>query len=136
MNRHQANPPKASILIVDDIPDNLRLLSQILTDQGYEVVKALNGHMALRAAQAAPPDLILLDINMPDIEGYEVCQRLKADERTQDIPVIFISAVSNKLDPLMGIGDALHNGHDAQHMRRLRSRMIRRRISSRPRTPR
>lgn len=98
MNRHQANVPQASILIVDDIPDNLRLLSQILTEQGYEVGKALNGQMALRAAQAAPPDLILLDINMPDMEGYEVCQRLKADERTQDIPVIFISALTEGWD--------------------------------------
>ncbi|MDY6783355.1 MAG: adenylate/guanylate cyclase domain-containing protein [Cyanobacteriota bacterium] len=88
----------ASILVVDDTPNNLRLLSTILTEQGYEVGKAINGKIALRSTSAAPPDLILLDINMPDLNGYEVCERLKAEERTREIPVIFISALDDVLD--------------------------------------
>jgi signal transduction histidine kinase len=82
-----------NILIVDDTPTNLRLLSQMLTGRGYRVRAARNGPLAISAAQSAPPDLILLDIMMPDMDGYEVCRRLKADERTQDIPIVFISAL-------------------------------------------
>jgi adenylate cyclase len=98
MNRNRTDTPKANILIVDDTPDNLRLLSKILTEQGYEVAKALNGQMALTAVQASPPDLILLDINMPDMSGYEVCERLKANDQTKEIPVIFLSALDEWLD--------------------------------------
>ncbi|MUG94437.1 response regulator [Scytonema sp. UIC 10036] len=89
---------KANILVVDDTPDNLRLLSAMLTAQGYEVRKALNGKMALTACQMVLPDVILLDINMPGMDGYEVCKQLKVDERTYDIPVIFISALDDVLD--------------------------------------
>ncbi len=81
------------ILIVDDAPANLRLLSRMLTGHGYKVRAVRNGPHAIQAAQAAPPDLILLDIVMPEIDGYEVCRRLKQDERTRDIPIIFISAL-------------------------------------------
>jgi diguanylate cyclase (GGDEF)-like protein len=98
MDNPQANAPRGSILIVDDVPDNLRLLSTLLTTQGYEVSKARNGQMALRAAQTALPDLILLDINMPEMDGYEVCKRLKADVQTQQIPVIFLSALDESWD--------------------------------------
>jgi PleD family two-component response regulator len=98
MNSNQTETTKGNILIVDDTPDNLRLLSAILTQQGYEVGKAPNGQMALRAAKTALPDLILLDINMPDIDGYEVCKRLKTDDQTKDIPVIFISALDEVWD--------------------------------------
>lgn len=90
--------PKGNILIVDDTPDNLRLLSSTLGDRGYKVRCALDGAMALMGAQAAPPDLIMLDIKMPQMDGYEVCQRLKADDRTREIPVIFISALDEILD--------------------------------------
>jgi signal transduction histidine kinase len=90
--------PKGNILIVDDTPDNLRLLSSTLTERGYKVRSVINGAMALMGAQAAPPDLIMLDIKMPDLDGYEVCTRLKADERTREIPVIFISALDEALD--------------------------------------
>ena len=93
MNNNQAN-----ILVVDDTPDNLRLLGAILTDQGYRVRKALNGQTALKTVRKVPPDLILLDINMPEMNGYEVCQELKADEQTKAIPVIFISALDDVLD--------------------------------------
>ena len=85
--------PKGNILIVDDTPDNLRLLSSTLTERGYKVPSVLDGAMALMGASAAPPDLIMLDIKMPDMDGYEVCTRLKANERTREIPVIFISAL-------------------------------------------
>ncbi|WP_448571423.1 response regulator [Trichothermofontia sp.] len=87
--------PTASIniLIVDDTPDNLRLLAKMLEAQGYVVRKSLNGRMALQSAHRDPPDLILLDINMPDMNGYEVCQQLKASAITQKIPIIFISAL-------------------------------------------
>lgn len=89
---------KAEILIVDDTPDNLRLLSRILMRQGYEVRKALNGQMALASAQINPPDLILLDIRMPYMTGYEICEALKADPTTCEVPVIFISALDDVLD--------------------------------------
>ncbi|MEH1791975.1 MULTISPECIES: GGDEF domain-containing response regulator [unclassified Nostoc] len=84
---------ETNILIVDDTPDNLRLLTKILESQGYIIRKSLNGRMALQAAYRYPPDLILLDINMPEMNGYEVCQQLKASKTTDQIPIIFISAL-------------------------------------------
>ncbi len=89
---------QSDILVVDDTPDNLHLLSTMLTEQGYKVRGAINGRMALMGAQAQPPDLILLDLNMPEMSGYAVCQALKADPRTQDVPVIFISALDEVWD--------------------------------------
>lgn len=84
-----------NILLVDDTPDNLRLLTKILAAQGYLVRKALNGKMALQGVHRQPPDLILLDIAMPDMDGYEVCQQLKASPVTANIPIIFISALDH-----------------------------------------
>jgi two-component system sensor histidine kinase/response regulator len=84
---------KGDILIVDDTPANLRLLSQMLIARGYKVRPVLNGVRALAAVRSTLPDLILLDIMMPEMNGYEVCKRLKADEQTRDIPIIFISAL-------------------------------------------
>jgi PAS domain S-box-containing protein len=89
---------KANILVIDDTPENLNLLSAMLTEQGYKVRSVTKGSTGLRGAQTAPPDLILLDINMPQMNGYEVCQQLKADDRTREIPVIFISALEDVLD--------------------------------------
>ncbi|NEP55281.1 MAG: response regulator, partial [Moorea sp. SIO3C2] len=86
----QINYSQPRLLIVDDQPDNLRLLSTMLKDEGYEVRRALSGTLALRNVQAHPPDLILLDINMPELSGYEVCQALKADAKTRSIPIIFL----------------------------------------------
>ena len=83
------------ILIVDDVPDNLRLLSATLTQQGYQVRCAKSGAIALMGAYNDLPDLILLDINMPEMNGYEVCQKFKADTKTADIPIIFLSAQDN-----------------------------------------
>ncbi|MCU0567499.1 MAG: ATP-binding protein [Oculatellaceae cyanobacterium Prado106] len=90
--------PKADILVIDDMPENLNLLAAMLMQQGYKVRSVTKGTTGLRGAQVAPPDLILLDINMPEMNGREVCQRLKADARTRDIPVIFISALGDVLD--------------------------------------
>ncbi|MBW4577040.1 MAG: response regulator [Aphanothece sp. CMT-3BRIN-NPC111] len=89
---------KGDILIVDDTIDNLRLLSKMLADQGYEVRCVTNGTTALMGAKAQPPDLILLDITMPGLNGYEVCQQLKADSQTSEIPIIFISALNEAFD--------------------------------------
>jgi PAS domain S-box-containing protein len=93
-----ANNIKADILVIDDTPENLALLSQILKDKGYKVRSVTKPSTGLRGAKAAPPDLILLDVKMPEMNGYEVCQHLKADETTRDIPVIFISALGDVLD--------------------------------------
>lgn len=98
MALHQAHTSKGNILVVDDTPDNVRLLAAMLTHEGYEVRKALNGRMAITACNSVLPDLILLDINMPEMNGYEVCQQLKADRQTQEVPVIFISALDDVLD--------------------------------------
>lgn len=93
-----SRPPIANILLVDDTPDNLRLLAKILESHDYLVRKSLSGKMALQAAFRDPPDLILLDINMPGMSGYEVCQQLKATATTQHIPIIFISALDHVSD--------------------------------------
>jgi diguanylate cyclase (GGDEF)-like protein len=103
MNQEPASANQGNILIVDDQLDNLRVLSTILTEEGYQVRKALNGQMALIACQTLAPDLILLDINMPDISGYEVCQRLKSNPQTCNIPVIFISILDDVTDKVKGI---------------------------------
>ena len=86
------------ILIIDDTPDNLRILSSILARVGYKVRKALNWQMAFTTCQTQLPDLILLDIMMPEVDGYEVCQRFKDDGATADIPIIFISALDDVFD--------------------------------------
>jgi signal transduction histidine kinase len=89
---------KGNILVVDDTPENLRLLVSILEAKGYEIRPVPNGKLALSGARGFLPDLILLDIMMPEMDGYEVCSQLKAHERTKDIPVIFISAINEVLD--------------------------------------
>src|SRR6476620_7648707 len=88
----------ASILIVDDTPANLQVLAGMLKDRGYKVRPVPGGKLALLAARRDPPDLILLDINMPEMNGYEVCEHLKSDESLKGIPVIFISALTDQLD--------------------------------------
>ena len=98
MVSHSFLTAKPDILLVDDNRENLRLLSTMLSDRGYKVRKAINGSLALRAIAAVKPDLILLDINMPDYNGYEVCIKVKADPQTADIPIIFISALDEVLD--------------------------------------
>ncbi|MDM8554574.1 response regulator [Desulfococcaceae bacterium HSG7] len=94
----QPESKQNDVLIVDDTPENLKILMQILTEQGYLVRPVLNGELALQVVQKAIPDLILLDILMPGTDGYEVCRRLKAKERTRNIPIIFISALDETMD--------------------------------------
>ncbi|MGF1539719.1 MAG: EAL domain-containing protein [Pleurocapsa sp.] len=96
MNSSHEHPQ--NILIVDDIADNLRVLSNTLSERGYKIRCAKNGVMALKAAAKIVPDLILLDIKMPDMDGYQVCEKLKAEPQTQNIPVIFLSALDDVLD--------------------------------------
>jgi putative two-component system response regulator len=91
-------PESTSIMVVDDTSANLKLLQEMLRAKGYLVLTFLRGAMALKAAAKNPPDLILLDINMPEMNGFEVCERLKADEVLKDIPVIFISALTETAD--------------------------------------
>jgi sigma-B regulation protein RsbU (phosphoserine phosphatase) len=88
-----AAPAKGSILIVDDTPANLQLLARMLADRGYQVRPVLDGQLALASVEAEPPDLILLDIRMPEMNGYQVCERLQANPSTRQIPVIFLSAM-------------------------------------------
>lgn len=98
MNKYLKDGLREDILLVDDTPDNLRVLSAMLTNQGYEVRKALNGQRAIASVQSDPPDLVLLDIKMPGMDGYTVCQQLKADPKTCDVPIVFISALDDALD--------------------------------------
>ena len=87
-----------NILLVDDLPENLRLLSDLLLTLGYTVRSVTSGRMALKTAKVKRPDVILLDIKMPDMDGYQVCQAFKADEDLRDIPVSFISALDDVFD--------------------------------------
>lgn len=98
MKSNAESPPLADLLVVDDTPNNLRLLSTMLSEQGYKVRKVMSGPLALRVISLAPPDLVLLDINMPQMNGYEVCEKLKTDPQTAEIPVIFISALDDVWD--------------------------------------
>jgi signal transduction histidine kinase len=104
MTSTESIPAKANILVVDDTLANVRLLVELLTNQGYTVRPARDGLQALSTAQSVPLDLILLDINMPQMDGYEVCTKLKADKRTHDIPIIFISALNDVLDKVKAFG--------------------------------
>ena len=91
-------PDCKTLFIVDDTPDNVRLLANLLSDHGYRIRKALDANFALKSIEQSPPDLILLDVNMPTMNGYEMCARLKSNPHTQEIPIIFISALDNVLD--------------------------------------
>jgi CheY-like chemotaxis protein len=96
------NETKGVVLIVDDELDNLRLLSQLLSGRGYSVRAAKTGIEALSSIQSALPDLVLLDIRLPDISGYEVCAQLKSNEVTRDLPVLFLSALKETDEILRG----------------------------------
>ncbi len=98
MHNTQTSFPLADLLVVDDTPDNLRLLSTMLNEHGYKVRKVISGALALRVAFKAPPDLILLDIDMPQMNGYEVCEQLKANPESSQIPIIFLSALDAPSD--------------------------------------
>ncbi|GAK56399.1 multi-sensor signal transduction histidine kinase [Candidatus Vecturithrix granuli] len=102
MNNDYGAEDKASILIVDDMPENLRLLSDMLSKYGYLVRPLRESTMAFSSVIHTLPDLILLDVMMPDMDGYKLCECLKADQRTRDIPVIFISALAEVDDKVKG----------------------------------
>ena len=95
-------PESAKILLVDDQLANLDVLRHVLEREGYQVLLAPNGEVALRNAARALPDLILLDVTMPEMDGHEVCRRLKADAATADIPVIFCTARDLHEDIVLG----------------------------------
>jgi putative two-component system response regulator len=98
------NEPKQTVLVVDDTPDNLSLITSLLKDL-YRVKISTTGNKALQIAFSnEPPDLILLDIMMPEMDGYEVCRHLKSDPQTTEIPVIFLTAKSEIEDELKGFG--------------------------------
>jgi two-component system, sensor histidine kinase and response regulator len=98
----QPQPHQGNVMIVDDNPANLKLLEDMLRQYGYEVRSFPRGRLALAAADQEPPDLILLDINMPEMNGYEVCERLKSSARVSGIPVIFLSALNAIEDKMEG----------------------------------
>ena len=100
MNNINETNGNASIMIVDDTPANLKLLSIMLEKRGYHVSSLLSGKLAIEAAKNNPPDLILLDINMPEMNGFEVCKVLKEDRNLAEIPVIFISGLSDTKEKL------------------------------------
>ena len=92
------------ILVVDDVPDNIRVLSSMLADDGHQISAATNGRQALKLAEVSSPDLILLDVMMPGMDGYEVCAALKANPQLSAIPVIFITALADVEDETRGLG--------------------------------
>lgn len=96
--RKRIEDPKGTILIVDDLIKNLNILTKIFTKKGYKVHSFTSGEKALKTVHSCRPDIILLDIKMPDIDGYQVCSTLKADQETSDIPVIFLSAIDEIAD--------------------------------------
>ena len=98
MNTPLANP--GDILVVDDTAENLRLLTSMLGDKGYEIRPVPSGRLALQAAERSVPDLVLLDITMPEMDGYEVCRQLKSRESLRDVPVIFLTALTDTADKL------------------------------------
>jgi diguanylate cyclase (GGDEF)-like protein len=98
-----ASNPSKIILVVDDTQLNIILLDRLLKNEGYQVLQAERGNIALDIARKNYLDMVLLDINMPGMDGYEVCRQLKADEKLKDIPVIFISALSDTMDKVMAL---------------------------------
>lgn len=102
MSGEKEREGKMNILVVDDTPSNLELLSEILSEGGFEVRPVKSGGLALTSARTITPDLVLLDIMMPGMDGYEVCRLLKEEERTRDVPVIFISALEETVDKVKG----------------------------------
>ena len=120
------NRPK--VLVVDDLLENLRLLANLLIEDGYEVKRSPDGAMALSNVPRFNPDVILLDIMMPEMDGYTVCLRLKADPNTRDIPVIFLSALDLTFDKIkafeVGAADYIHKPfHPTEVLARVRNQV-------------
>ncbi|MGB7440287.1 MAG: response regulator [Coleofasciculaceae cyanobacterium] len=100
MSNSSLSKKSPSILVVDDKVENLRLLQNLLSSAGYKIRMAPSGELALKTIEYSLPDLILLDVKMPDINGYEVCLKLKSQDKTANIPVIFISAFDEQIDKI------------------------------------
>ena len=103
MKNSTTSPQTKLILVADDEPDIVTIVEMILRSQGYDVLKAANGLEALELAERHSPDLILLDIMMPDMDGWEVHRRMKADEQLRDIPVIVVTAKDKPIDQVLGL---------------------------------
>src|SRR5688572_11419045 len=104
MTTPDANDLKgARILIVDDVPKNIQVLGTALRNEGYEIIPALSGEQALRSAQTHFPELVLLDVMMPDMNGYETLERLRALENCASLPVIFVTALNEEMDEEKGL---------------------------------
>ena len=99
---HTTTPRQATILVVDDKPANLKLLVEYLTRMEFKTLIANNGQSAIEQVQRFPPDLILLDVLMPGLDGFETCRRLKAAKGTQEIPIIFMTALADTADKVRG----------------------------------
>jgi two-component system sensor histidine kinase/response regulator len=93
--------PAPSVLVVDDTLENLRLLSHMLGEKGYDVRAVTNGRQALRAVEDDPPDLILLDAMMPEMNGFEVCRQLKSHSWGRDVPIMFLTALNDTTDKVL-----------------------------------
>ncbi len=124
---------KGNILIVDDVPNNLHLLAKILSKQGYKTRTAPDGQLALRSIDLTPPDLILLDIMMPDMDGYTVCKTLKASPINKDIPIIFISALNEVLDKVKafevgGVDYITKPFHEQEVLARVSNQLVQRQL--------
>ena len=133
MDNQTYHSVKGNILIVDDISTNLQLLAQILSEQGYKTRTAPNGQLALRSIDLTPPDLILLDIMMPTMDGYQVCLALKSSPKTKDIPVIFISALNEVFDKVKafevgGVDYITKPFHEQEVLARVSNQLIQRRL--------
>ena len=100
MSNNSSSSNLSSILVVDDKVENLRLLQNLLSGAGYKVRMAPSGDLAIKTVEYSQPDLILLDVKMPEIGGYEVCKILKSQEKHADIPIIFVSAFDEKFDKI------------------------------------
>ena len=134
MNSEKINA--GDILIVDDVPEDLTILRKMLEEQNYRVRPAINGEIALRSVSYSPPEIILLDIRMPEMDGYEFCQRLKAGENTDSIPVIFISALAELNDKvrafsLGGVDYITKPFQDKEVLARVKTHLANRRLQQR-----
>ncbi len=137
MDSNTANPQhntnKGVILLVDDNPNNLKLLTAMLIENGYKVKASNSGRFALQAVHSSPPDLILLDIMMPEMNGYEVCEKLKCDPKSSEIPVIFISALGEASDKIKafavgGVDYVSKPFHEAEVLARVHTHLTYRRM--------
>jgi len=123
VSEHPSQQPSESprLLIVEDDPDLAEMLMSYFRIHGYEVTSAAWGEEAMRLSQAAPPDLAILDIRLPDIDGYDVCRRLRTQRRTQDVPVIFLTEKRDRVDKLagleLGVVDYITKPFDIQELR-------------------